>query len=236
MKRDSASVLYVHYMEMMVDYMITLDEYLKSPCAVLSIPYWKYKTISVPDDMKIIHDRDASKACLGAYIDEPYFRLSHNMREIGIRNLPAYDIVTAQAADFDSIVSIINGSYVDISVSYGQIKNLTRTPVYNSDLWIIAIEKTTGKQVGCGIADYDPEAQELILEWVQVLPGYRGQKVGQTLVNELLYRMKETAKFATVSGKVENESHPEALYRKCGFTGSDIWHILRKREQKGTLQ
>ena len=37
-----------------------------------------------------------------------------------------------------------------------------------------------------------------------------------------------TARFATVSGRVDSESHPEALYRKCGFEGQDIWHVLRE--------
>ena len=39
---------------------------------------------------------------------------------------------------------------------------------------------------------------------------------------------KGVAKFATVSGKVDDCNMPERLYRKCGFVGDDIWHILRK--------
>ena len=65
-----------------------------------------------------------------------------------------------------------------------------------------------------------------ILEWIQVLPQYRGKKIGQLIVTELLFRMKDVADFATVSGKVDNETNPEALYRKCGFVGNDLWHIL----------
>ena len=41
--------------------------------------------------------------------------------------------------------------------------------------------------------------------------------------------MKGIADFATVSGKVDNETNPEALYRKCGFVGNDVWHILHKK-------
>ena len=40
---------------------------------------------------------------------------------------------------------------------------------------------------------------------------------------------EENATFATVSGQCNNPTNPEALYRKCGFTGSDVWHVLRKR-------
>lgn len=87
----------------------------------------------------------------------------------------------------------------------------------------------TDKFVGCGIADYDREMKELILEWIQVVPQYRGLKIGQLIVSELLARKRDIAEFATVSGKVNNITDPEKLYRKCGFIGSDIWHILRKR-------
>jgi len=54
---------------------------------------------------------------------------------------------------------------------------------------------------------------------------------GTYIVSELLFRMKNSAKFATVSGKCNDSSCPEMLYRKCGFTGSDIWHILRLKSE-----
>ena len=48
-------------------------------------------------------------------------------------------------------------------------------------------------------------------------------------MNSLLNRMAGRAAFATVSGQVNNITNPEGLYRRCGFTGSDVWHILKKR-------
>lgn len=42
--------------------------------------------------------------------------------------------------------------------------------------------------------------------------------------------MQGKARFATVSGKVNDPSAPQRLYRKCGFTGDDVWHILKKTE------
>ena len=35
---------------------MALQNYINNPCRVSSIPYWKTKTISVPDGMLIIHD------------------------------------------------------------------------------------------------------------------------------------------------------------------------------------
>ncbi len=209
--------------------MITLTEYLNNPCGTLSIPYWKAKSITVPPDMKILHDRDFSSDILSEYTDEKYFRLYHSLKEIPEIVTDDFEITTVTRRNIKTIVQIINDSYTDISVSAELIKSYNKTPVYNENLWIMVKEKATGNFVSCGLADYDAEAKELILEWIQVLPEYRGKKIGQLIVTELLYRMKDVANFATVSGKVDNETNPEALYRKCGFIGNDVWHILHKK-------
>lgn len=116
-----------------------------------------------------------------------------------------------------------------MQASCKQFDDYTKTQVYNPDLWILIKNTSNNKYIGCGIADFDSETKELILEWIQVLPEYRKKGIGQIIVNELLCRGKDIANFATVSGKIDNISKPERLYRKCGFTGSDIWHILIKR-------
>ena len=209
--------------------MITLTEYLNNPCGTLSIPYWKAKNIVIPPDMKILHDKDFREDILSDYTDEKYFRLYHNLKGIPKTTNDDFEIVTATRKDVKEIVQIINDSYTDISVNKELIKSYTKTSVYNEDLWVMVKEKVTGKYVGCGIADFDTEAKELILEWIQVLPQYRGKKIGQLIVIELLFRMKGVADFATVSGKADNETNPEALYRKCGFVGNDGWHILHRK-------
>lgn len=209
--------------------MITLTEYLNNPCGTLSIPYWKAKNIVIPPDMMILHDKDFSADVLSDYTDEQYFRLYHNLKEIPHIIHDDFEIAIATRKDIKSIVQIINDSYTDLSVNKELIKSYAKTPVYNADLWVMVKDKATGKYVGCGIADFDTEAKELILEWIQVLPQYRGKKIGQLIVTELLFRMKDVADFATVSGKVDNMTNPEALYRKCGFVGDDVWHILHKK-------
>lgn len=51
---------------------MTREEYLKDPCACLSLPHWKAKTTPVPGSMRIIRDRDFSPDCLESYSDETY--------------------------------------------------------------------------------------------------------------------------------------------------------------------
>jgi len=209
--------------------MISLSEYLKDPCGMLSIPYWKSKRISIPDNMKIIHGNDFNKTYLEKYTDEEYFRLYHTLEKIDHIHLENFKIITGGLNHIDTFVSIINESYSGIKVDDSQIRGYTKTPVYYADLWILVKEESTGKFIGSGIADYDTEAHELILEWIQVLPGYRGYRIGQAIVSEMLQRMQDIAAFATVSGKIENKTNPEALYRRCGFVGNDVWHILREK-------
>ncbi|MBQ4048332.1 MAG: GNAT family N-acetyltransferase [Clostridia bacterium] len=209
--------------------MIELSDYLSDPCGTLSIPYWKAKRIAIPPHMRIVHDRDFSPELLSAYRDEPYFRLYHDLYGVTAPKLPGFTVKTATVCDTETIVSVLNRSYSDLQIDLTQLQNYRKTPVYAEVLWILVNDTQTGECIGCGIADYDREAEELILEWIQVLPEYRRRGVGSLIVDELLHRGRALgAAFATVSGKAENPTKPELLYRACGFTGSDVWHVLTK--------
>ena len=211
--------------------MIELSDYLSDPCGTLSIPYWKTKCISVPPHMRIVHGCNFFPELLSAYRDEPYFRLYHDLQGVTAPKLPGFTVQTAAGDDLETIVSVINRSYSDLQIDPAQLQNYRKTPVYAESLWLLVNDTETGECVGCGIADYDREAGELSLEWIQVLPEYRRCGVGALIVCELLHRGRTLgAAFATVSGKAENPTKPELLYRACGFTGGDVWHILTKSE------
>lgn len=208
--------------------MLSLQEYVNDPCGTLSIPYWKSKGLIVPENMKIIHDRDYFNGMFSDYNDETYFRLSHNLKNIGQVILSDVEIVSG-LSNIDEFVQLINASYSDLKVTKEQIESYRKTPVYCPDLWILLKEKKSDTVAAGGIADYDRETKELILEWIQVLPHYRRKGYGQLTVNSLLLKMQDIAEFATVSGKVNNPANPQELYRKCGFTGNDVWHILTQK-------
>ena len=208
--------------------MLSLQSYLNNPCGTASVPYWKQNRIIVPENMKIVHARDISNDVFHEYSDEPYFRLYHDLKNVGHTIMENVDVISAKPS-IDEFVQLINASYSDLSVTAEQIAGYQQTPVYCPDLWILLKEKGTGTILAGGIADYDKDVGELILEWIQVLPYYRRRGYGQLIVNNLLSKMQSVAKFATVSGKMNNPSNPEGLYRRCGFTGNDIWHILTKK-------
>ena len=206
--------------------METMEAYKENPCGILSIPYWKNKNIHIPKNMSIVHDTDYIEEDYKNYHDEPYFRLYHALKDIQTITLDNISIVTGKQEDIPLFVDVINQSYSDLSVTFEQLKRYVQTDVFCPELWIYAVDNDTACVVGCGIADFDKEVREGILEWIQVIPSYRGRGIGQLIVNELLKRLAGMADFATVSGKVNNPTSPELLYRKCGFIGNDVWHIL----------
>lgn len=203
------------------------EEYLRNPCRVASIPYWKTVGISVPENMKILHEDDFHPEMLEQYRDEPYFRLMHDLQAVESATIPeGFSLCAASALDF---AEHINSCYGGGCVTEDEIQSYWGRAVYCPELWIAIQDSRTGKIVATGIAELDREIGEGVLEWIQVSDGYRGQGLGSCIVKELLWRLKDKAKFATVSGQCNNPGNPEALYRKCGFAGKDVWHVLTKR-------
>lgn len=201
-------------------------QYIKDPCRASSIPYWKAVSMSVPENMQILHHDDLQGSMLAEYVDEPYFRLKHSL--CGIKPVAVPDgfiICKASLADF---ASHINSCYGGNHMTVDKLRGYTAGRVYCSELWIAVRDKVTGQIVATGIAELDREIGEGVLEWIQVSKEYRRCGLGCFIVKELLWRMKDTAKFVTVSGQCENSSEPEKLYRKCGFAGNDIWHVLKR--------
>lgn len=206
---------------------MTLESYQSDPCGLSSIPFWKAKCISVPDSIKIVHNADFDQSMLKHYFDQPYFRLKHSLHELPSFELPDhFNICSASVIEY---VEHINSCYEDLHISVEELQSYCKRPVYCSELWLAIRDERTGMIVATGIGELDYEIGEGVLEWIQVSNACRGLGIGKYMVQELLRRMKGRAEFVTVSGQCSNPSNPEALYRTCGFTGDDIWHILTEK-------
>lgn len=206
--------------------MIAKDKYLIDPCRASSIPYWKAKSITIPEGMVILHHDEYDESKYHKYTDKPYFRLIHDLQNLSAPMLPqGYSLFEATLSDF---VAHINSCYDKIGISETELKAYTGRPVYDASLWISVKDDQTGKIIATGIAELDKEISEGILEWIQISKSFRRKGLGRYIVSELLWRMKDTARFVTVSGQCNNPANPEKLYRRCGFAGSDVWHVLRK--------
>lgn len=210
---------------------ISKEEYLKNPCGLLSIPYWKEQSLILPDNMKIVNDREYKDFYKEEYNEKLFFRIIHRLDIINpVKLNDNYSIGTINIdTQLEDVVKIINNCYTEISVNLDKVKEWTKRAVFDNNLWVYIKETQNNKIVALGIAEIDKDIKEGALEWIQVLPNYQRKGLGQSIVNELLKRMIGKVDFVTVSGEVDNLTNPEVLYRKCGFTGNDLWHIMTKR-------
>ena len=210
---------------------ITRDQYLRDPCGTCATAFWKNSYFKKPDSTQIVHERDLPPSASDNFRIERYFRLLHNIKAIKPSNLPQncyFQTVNVQT-QLGTVAHLINQCYEDICVTAEQVEKWTKYKVFDNDLWIFIYEMSSSYPVALGIADFDSTIGEGSLEWIQTLPEKRGKGLGQALVTELILRLATKADFITVSGKADNVTKPEILYRKCGFIGEDIWYVLTSK-------
>ena len=199
------------------------ETYLQNPCGTLSIPYWKNKTIQLSNSIKIFHKNKFDESKYKENEFQRFFRIKHNLLKIQ-KTQKCQTILTK---DIEELINMINISYQNkqISINIDDVNEWMKHPVFNKSLWVCI--KENSKMIASGIAEYDFEIKEGILEWIQVLPEFQHKGYGKRIVYELLYRLKELGSASVaVSGTLDNKSNPERLYRSCGFSGDDIWYII----------
>lgn len=202
---------------------LTREAYLRDPCGTSSLPYWKAVKTAVPEEMAIVHDRNFFPSDWTNFVDEPYFRLFHDLRMLETAVMPdGFRLCNVPPADF---AAHINVCYEGASVTAADLAEFASNP----ELLLAVEDCQNGELAATGIAALDSALGEGTLEWIQVAPAFRRRGLGAYLVWELLHRLRKLARFVTVSGQVNNPSDPEALYRKCGFNGDDLWHVLQKK-------
>jgi ribosomal protein S18 acetylase RimI-like enzyme len=207
---------------------ITKEQYINDPCGTSSVSYWKNSRYKKPDDIHVVHRRDIASFDQNECHITRYFRIIHNLSKIniGILNDEYYFSNVNVETQNEAVAKLINLCYEDIEVTLEQVKEWSSCEVFDNELWVFINEKATSSPVALGIADYNSQIKEGSLEWIQVLPEKQGHGLGEAIVNELLLRLSKKADFATVSGQLENGTNPESLYRKCGFTGDDVWWFI----------
>lgn len=216
--------------------MISIEAYKENPCRISSLPYWKAKSLTIPASMLIIHDHTFDETLLDHYLDRKFFRLLHRLSSIPEFHPAGIRLEVIPSDRYPELTDMINRSYAHsgIRVSLEDVHRWTTTQVYCPELWIGAI--LNEKLVGSILCDLDRETGEGIIEWLQVLPEYRGRSIASALIGQALKVMKSFADFATVSGACDNITNPECVYRHCGFEGEDVWHILQQKVPTGLCE
>lgn len=202
------------------------EQYLADPCGASSLPYWKTELFAMPEGICVCRDDAFSTQSIEG-VDEPYFKLMHDLRQVQRSALPAgFRPVSAELAEF---ARHINSCYETEGVTEAELLSYQKRPTFDPVLWFAVADAGSGELTASAIGELDGRIGEGILEWIQVSPAYRRLGLGRFLVSELLLRMQGRAQFATVSGRVNNPDKPFALYTACGFKKPVIWHVLRTR-------
>lgn len=208
--------------------MIDVDKYIANPCRVLSTAFWKASHFPIPPNVTIFHKDDLPCNNFDKHATA-YFRLLHKLDARQYFPLPqGYSYRQIRLPDeAQTLADLINHCYDSHNHTAKSILRWTTYPAFDPTLWLFVISDLTNSPVAAGLADFDKSIREGSLEWIQVMPEYRGRGLGQAIVSELLKRLKHSnqAAFVTVSGECDNDTNPEALYRKCGFVGDDIWYV-----------
>ena len=205
----------------------SLSQYLSDPCGTLSLPYYKAKDLTPPPELRIVHHRSFRPEDWPGWLDAPYFRLFHPLRQLPRPVLPpAYRLSAAAPSDCASLAALLGLCYGGV-FQESEVHSWRKRAVFRPELWLLA-RTEEGALAGAVLGEYDAASGEGTLEWLQVHPDHRRRGLGMALTAALLARLAGAADFATVSGACSNPTAPEALYRRCGFTGCDVWHILRR--------
>ena len=98
--------------------MISIEEYKQNPCEALSIPYWKAIDIIIPDNVKIIHNKNFDETLLEKYSDKQYFRLIHRLNYVPdfSNNNFAYKILSKEKTN--EVADMINAVLVYAKYHY----------------------------------------------------------------------------------------------------------------------
>ena len=203
------------------------QEYLQNPTKASPLSFWKTCVTQVPEHMLIVNEDDFLESMLDYYSDEPYFKLLHNLGFI-----PDYKLkepFVFRDATIEDYASHINSCYEYEGITAEELASYKNRTVYDGDLWVSIYDTKNQRIAATGIAEFDNDIKEGYLDWIQVSSEYRGLGLGQAVVMELLRRLQEKASFVTVSGRINNPTNPESLYKRCGFGSKVVWHILTKK-------
>lgn len=156
-----------------------------------------------------------------------FFRLIHRGKAQAPQLPAGYSFTNAKPDEQARLIAdFIAECYDDMKPTAGTVREWSQRAVYAPDLWVWVKDDRAGAACALAIAEFDASIGEVSLEWVQTLPGYQGKGLGKAVVLEILRRAAGRMAFATVSGQVEDRNNPGALYRNCGFDGSDVWWLL----------
>lgn len=205
--------------------MIDRAAYLADPCGTLSIPYFKAVRMETPAHLRIVHARDFDGMRPGER-DARYFRLAHSLAWVDAAVWPdGYTPRVLTEADAAQLADLLASCYAG-TWNQGTAARLMRESFAYAP-GQCGVWTPKGALVGCCLSAMDCECREGTIEWLAVHPAHRRKGIACALVNTCLAALRSEVDFATVSGQMDNPTNPLGVYRRCGFEGNDVWHIIQ---------
>lgn len=107
--------------------------YLNNPCKSLSIPYWKHKSIKMPNDIEIIH---MDHFCNQYEKYQRYFRICHRLMDV--KEVCNTVCLINLKCDKEELIKMMNECYIDenISIHESDVDDWVKHPTFNELLWL----------------------------------------------------------------------------------------------------
>lgn len=182
-------------------------------------------------DYAVLHQDQIENFDTASFDHTPYFRMINRRKDFPQVEPPS-GFVLKNANPLDEaglIYEMLSFCYSDDHPAPETILSWSNHQVFDPHLWLLMMDARRNTPVGLAIGEYDRLQHEGIVLWAQVVPGYRGKGLGKTLVLELMRRLQGRTQFTTVSGQQYNDTRPDILFRKAGFSGDDIWWVMRRK-------
>lgn len=157
------------------------------------------------------------------------YRLSHHGQVNKVTALPdGISWAAAEPAQAEAIATFITRCDPAYQPDAQTIQSWAESPAYSPDFWRW-LKDANGDPVGLIIAEYDRTLPEAAIEGVYIRPDQRGRGLGRAMVTQVVQQAASAgAAFTTVTGTVEDRDNPGAFFRRCGFTGRDVWWYLSR--------
>jgi len=129
--------------------------------------------------------------------------------------------------DLPTLADLMNSAYPSLPrfIDAERLAVAARAPSYYADGWFFLCDETLARPIGAAVCGYCGETDEGFIDWVQVLPRFRGRGLGVILAREAIRRLA-AAGCITVSGSLDAPFAVGELYADCGFGQFRQWSIL----------
>lgn len=130
--------------------------------------------------------------------------------------------------DAGRVTDIIHRAYPSLRrlVTAEQLQAMAKLAFYQPEHWFFLRHDGSGETVGVALGGFCSEMEEGFIDWVEVVPRFRGRGLGRCLILESIRHLCGSSRFITWTGSLDAPFVVGDLYKHCGFTRTRQWTVL----------